>query len=459
MPPPRQRREPPGARRVTLRERALGAAVTAARPLLPLSVFVSRRMARAAAERRGVVGRLRAWAEAERDPARPLLWLHGASAGELTGAASVLEALRDRSPVQVAVSYFSPSAEPVLPRLAPDVAEPLPLDALGECRRALAAVEPDAVVFARGDVWPNFTRAAARLGIPLGMVNGAVAPDSSRLRAAARWLTRPAYGRLERVGAVSEEDAARLVRLGVDPGAIRVTGDAALDTAAARLEAAEEGGAEAAERLRRLLPGGRPVVVGGSTWREDEEVLIEAAKLARSEGTPVALVLVPHEPDEAALGAIDGRVRRSLGAAPRRWSEARTEGAADPDAPLVVDEVGVLADLYPAGDVAWVGGGYGDEGLHSVVEPAAAGVPVLFGDRTLRPEAEELVRRGGGRAVPRSEAPETVLGLARDRDGLAAMGRAARGYVEEGAGAARAAALLVIELVEAGDGPAGEGRG
>ena len=450
---------------MTVRERLLGAVLTAARPLLPLTVLFAPRVARAAAERRGVVARLEGWAESRRDPDRPLLWLHGASAGELVGAVSVVEELRSRLPVQLVVSYFSPSAEPVVPRLTPDAAEPLPVDVLAECRRALRAVAPDAVVFARGDVWPNFTRAAEGLGVPLGMVNGVVAAESSRLAGPARWLTRPAYGRLRRVAAASEADADRLRRLGVADEAIRVTGDAALDSAAARLDRSEESdGGGPAGRLRGLLPPEATVLIGGSTWREDEEVLLEAAARAvRPESGPVALVLVPHEPDAEALAAIRGACRERLGVAPRLWSEAGRgdggvrRGAAggstgdDPVPPLVVDEVGVLAELYPVADLAWVGGGLDDDGLHSVVEPAAAGLPVLFGDRSGRPEAEALVERGAGLALSAGRAPGELASLLADRGRREAMGEAARAYVEAGRGAAGRAADLVEELLAAED--------
>lgn len=442
---------------MTVRERLLSALVEGLRPLLPATVLVSRRVARAAAERRGVAGRLEAWAAAHREPERPLVWLHGASAGELEGAAAVVAELRGRRELQLAVSYFSPSAEPFLPRLDPDVAEPLPLDVFRTCRRAVRAVRPDAVVFARGDVWPNFTRAAAGEGVPLALVNAVVTPDSDRLGRVARWLTAPAYGRLDRVGAASVEDAERLTALGVEPSAIRVTGDAALDTAASRLAGAAERDSAPAARLRALLPPNRPVLLGGSTWREDEAVLLETARRASGRGVPLALVLVPHEPGADALHSIERRCREALGLGPRLWSEtaggersgreaASGDGGAA-GAPLVVDEVGVLAELYPAADVAWVGGGLGDDGLHSVVEPAAAGVAVLFGDRSTRPEAEALRRRGGGAAHPPDEAPDALLELLADPSRREAMGRAARGYVEEGAGAARAAADLVEELL------------
>lgn len=463
---------------MTLRERLAGAAVTAATPLLPALGLVSRDLGRAAAERRGVVHRLRAWADAGRDPGRPLVWLHGASAGELVGAAAAMRELRARRDVQLMVSYFSPSAEGALPRLDPEVAEVLPLDTFREARRALRAVRPDAVVFAKGDLWPNFTRAAAHLGVPMGLVNGTVREGSSRLGPASRFLLGPAYGRLLRAGASSEEDAGRLRRLGVRPDALRVTGDGAFDQALARADGSGRTAGGPAARLRELAPGEGPLLVAGSSWREDEEaVLAAAAELARA-GRPLRLALVPHEPDEAALRFLEEACRRYLGVAPVRWSRLGGGEASGPDEgsesvsagpgsgaggrggeadegtagprPVVVDVTGVLAALYPAADVAWVGGGFGDEGLHSVVEPAAAAVPVLFGrGGSTRREARELVERGAGLSVPADGVSEALAGLLDRPARRRQMGRAARTYVEEGAGAAAASADLVEELLDA----------
>lgn len=492
--PPAQQRPtalraaPSPGRPVTLRERVLGAAVGAAGPLLPALGLVSRELGRAAAERRGVVHRLRAWAAGERDPGRPLVWLHGASAGELVGAVPAVEELRSRRDVQILVSYFSPSAEDVLPGLRPDVAEVLPLDTHRETRRALEAVRPAAVVFAKGDLWPNFTRAAAGLDVPMGLVNGSVREDSSRLGAASRFLLRPAYGRLVRAGAASEEDAGRLRRLGVPPGALRITGDAAFDQALARARRAGEAPDAPAAALRRLAPGEGPLLVAGSSWREDERALLSAAAALARSGRPLRLALVPHRPDGAALRSLREACRRELGMAPTLWSRvagggagasrpagartapsaagsgtgtgARDRGetageAAVAPRPLVVDVTGILAELYPAGDVAWVGGGFGDDGLHSVVEPAAAGVPVLFGrGGSTRREARELEDRGAARGVAADEVAEVLAGLL-DRPALRReMGRSARAYVGEGAGAAEASADLVEELLDAaaGDG-------
>ena len=474
----RRQKLPPG-RAVTLRERVAGAAVAAARPLLPLLGLRSRRLARAVAERKGVAGRLAAWASEGRDPGRPVVWLHGASAGELAGAAPTVERLRERRDVQLVASYFSPSAEDALPLLEPDAAEPLPTDALRPCRRALEAAGPDAVVFAKGDLWPNFTRAAAGLGIPLALVNGTVAPDSSRLRGPARWLLRPAHRRLARAGAASEADARRLRQLGVRQEALAVTGDAAFDQALARARRAREDPDSPAARLRAMVAGDDvPVLVAGSTWPPDEEALISAAAALAAEGRPLRLVLAPHEPTDAAVGRIARRCREALGRAPVVWSRAEEDGsratrgggpdgggsgsdresgaagAPDPDAapplprPVLVDVIGPLAELYAAADLAWVGGGFGREGLHSVIEPAAAGVPVLFGPVSTRREAEALRAAGGSRAVPEGELAGALRELVDHPERRREMGEAARAAVEAEAGAAEASARLVEGLLD-----------
>lgn len=441
---------------MTLRERAVGAAVTALRPLLPLAGLRSRRLARAVAERRGIAGRLASWAEGSRAPGRPVVWLHGASAGELAGAVPAVERLRDRGPLHLVVSYFSPSAEDALPLLAADAAEPLPPDAFGTCRRALRAAGPDVVVFAKNDLWPNFTRAAADLGVPMALVNGVVSSGSSRLRLPARWLLRPAYRRLDRAGAASEEDADRLRALGVRPSALRVTGDAAFDQALARARRARDDPESPAARLRRITGGGAPVLVAGSTWPEDEGRLLRAAAGLAERGRPIRLVLAPHEPDRGALDRIEDGCRELLGLDPLRWGEAdvgagtETGGGTGRDGtarPVLVDVVGPLAELYAAADVAWVGGGLGTDGLHSVVEPAAAGVPVLFGPRSTRREAEALRREGGARAVAGEELEAALSELVERPELRRRMGEAARRTVEEGAGAAEASARLVAELL------------
>lgn len=440
-------------RGVTLRERAWGLALAAVRPLLPAAGIAGPKAAAATAGRRTAAASLQRWAAGRSRPGRRL-WLHGASAGELLGAAPVVGRLRDREPVELLVTYTSPSAEEALPALEPDGAEFAPLDTPGDCRRSLRAVAPSALVFAKGDLWPSLTAAAARAGVPLGMVNATVAPDSSRLHPAARALLRPGYGRLRRVGAATRRSAERLRRLGVRGEALEVTGDAAADRALDESSAGELPGP--ARRLSRSLPEGRPVVVAGSTWPSDEELLVKAlARIdARGSPTPPVLVLVPHEPGRGARERVEAHCRARLGSGPAVWGAGgEPTGATGADV-VLVNRTGLLSGLYPAGDVAWVGGGMGEDGLHSVVEPAAAGVPVLFGPRGGRWEARELLDRDAAwRLPPGSGADElarVVTALLEDDARRKSMGERARAVAEANAGAAERGADLVTELLDAG---------
>jgi 3-deoxy-D-manno-octulosonic-acid transferase len=443
---------------VSLLEKFYNVAVNALKPLLPAFGAASPKVSAAVEGRRAAAGEIARWARTDRDPFRPLFWLHGASAGELAGAIPVLERVRaDRPDLQLLVTYSSPSAESILGELSADYAGYPPLETMAACREALEAARPDAMVFAKLDAWPALTRAAAEFEIPLGMINATVRPGSTRLRGPGRQLLMPSYGRLDGVGAVSEGEIDRLVMLGTRPESIRVTGDAAFERALGIVDRARASSRAGGRRLAARAAD-RVRLCAGSTWPEDERVLIEAAATlaGTGEGAALDLILVPHEPDREALRRIRGLCMEHLGVEPQVWSDFSPGSALDPAAgarpsvPLVVDAVGFLAELYLECDVAWVGGGVGGEGLHSVVEPAAAGLPVLFGPVHDRWEAREMAERGIAVEVEPDLVPSVLAALLGDPDRRVEMGAAARRYVEGGRGATEASARLVMDLLGAG---------
>lgn len=441
---------------MSLLESLYNAAVHLLRPLLPAFGAASPKVAAAVEGRRTAAGAIAAWAEHERDPFRPLLWLHAASAGELAGAIPVIDLVRRRTPgIQLVVTYSSPSAEEVIEELAADYAGYPPLETRTACREAIESVRPDALVFAKLDAWPGLTGVAAEKGVPLGMINATVRPSSTRLRGPGRQLLAPSYRRLDAVGAVAEEERARLEMLGTRREAIVVTGDASFERSLDRVTRARESLLSSGPRLPSS-EAGSVRLVAGSTWPEDERVLIETAaalRASRTEPHPrLDLVLVPHEPDPGAIARIRGLCASHLGTEPRLWSQLSHEdeeagGGHSSPAPLVIDGVGFLADLYLESEIAWVGGGAGGEGLHSVVEPAAAGIPVLFGPVQDRWEARELVRYGAAVEVAPDEAAPIIGSLLEDPTRRLEMGRIARDFVEGGRGAAQASADLVAELM------------
>ncbi len=422
-------------------ERAYEAAAAAAAGLLRRLPVREGKWGRGLAARQGLLQRLERWAAEGRDRERPLLWMHAPSVGEGLQAKAILERFRARHPdVQVFYTYFSPSAESWAARLPVDGADYLPFDRAADVGAALSALRPAALVFCKLDVWPVLTRVACEGGIPLGLVSATVALSSSRRRRLARWLLGAAYARLDRVGAIAEGDAERLVRLGVRRDRVLVTGDARFDQVWARARAIDRTG----PLLAGLLDPARVTLVAGSTWPEDEKRLLPAFAAARRTLPALRLLLVPHEPEGRRVAGIEASLR-ALGLEARRHSRH----AGGPWDALVVDRVGVLAELYAAGEIAYVGGGFGGRGIHSVLEPAAVGAPVLFGPRHRNArEAGELRAAGGGFAArSEGELAELLLALGRDAGRRAQARAAARVYVESQLGGAEKNAAVVAALL------------
>jgi 3-deoxy-D-manno-octulosonic-acid transferase len=414
--------------------------------LVPLAGLGHEKVARSHRGRHGAVDRLIAWGRASRDPARPLVWLHAPSVGEGLQAESVLARLQSRHPDwQFAYTWFSPSAEALGRRLPVDIADYLPYDLPADVDAVLAALRPTVLAFSKLDLWPELaTRAAAR-GTRVVMVAATVAPGSGRLRWPVRSLLEPGYASLSMAGAISDDDALRLQRLGVPPGRLCVTGDPRYDSVAEKVAAVRPDD----ELLR--FGHGAATMVAGSTWPGDEQVLLDAFARLHVHRPDARLVLVPHEPTEAHLALVERAATRLGLPAPVRLSRAGT----DPVPLLLVDRVGVLAALYGGGAMAHVGGGFGRAGLHSVLEPAAWGIPVVFGPRWHDSRDAGLLLTAGGAeslsAFGTDEAGEALHTLwhswLANEARRTAQGRAAREVVERGRGAAEASAALVEEAV------------
>jgi len=419
-------------------------ALRAARPLLSLAARGEGKLARGIRGRADVLRRMETWARAHRDPARPLVWFHAPSVGEGLQARAVVQAFRARRPdAQVAYTFFSPSAEAFARSVAADFADYLPLDLPGDVRPALDALRPAVIAFSKTDVWPVLTREAKARGVRLAMLSGTLPPSSTRLGGPARALLAPAYRRLDVAAAISPADAERFGALGVPPERRRVMGDARFDQVWSRARSADR-----ASPLLRPFGGFAGVtLVAGSTWPADEERLVPAIAGWMDADPPLRAILVPHEPTESHLEALEARLR--MHGISRSLRLSRVESGEAPGAVVVVDRVGVLGELYALADVAYVGGGWGTAGLHSVLEPAAFGVPVLFGPRHANArEAGELVAAGAAWTPRADESLAALLTpLVNDAERRAAAGAAARRYVEESLGAAERGAEIVASLL------------
>ena len=422
-------------------------ASSVARGALAVLSGVDQKLARGHRGRVESPARFAAWARDHRDHAQPLVWCHAPSVGEGLQAAAVLRLLRSRHPDwQLAYTFFSPSAEAFAARLDVDVSDYLPYDLPGPSESLLDVLRPQALVFSKLDLWPELAARAANRGVPVGLIAATVRPGSGRLRWPVRSLLAPGYRSITAAGAVAEEDANRLARLGVPPDRIRVLGDPRYDSVVDRVQAVE------ADPPLLRLGTGAPALIAGSTWPGDDTVLLGAMAEVRSRHPDMRLILVPHEPRPDHLRDIERRAA-ALGLP----AAVRLSATDEPVPLLLVDRVGVLAALYGAGPMAYVGGGFHAAGLHSVLEPAAWGRPVAFGPRWQESRDAVMLRAAGGATAIGTESPEAAiaelsaiwLDWLRDPSACARQGALALQVVRDGLGAAERAADLVEALVGA----------
>jgi 3-deoxy-D-manno-octulosonic-acid transferase len=388
--------------------------------------------------RRGILTRYRRWASASRDPSRPLICFHAPSVGEGLQALPVIQLLRSRRPdVQIVYTHYSPSAADFARSTGADFADYLPFDTFDAAGAAISALRPTVLVFSKLDVWPALTETAGQRNVKICVISATLPEASARRNVFARHALDDAYRALDRVGAISDDDADRLRQQGVRAGRLIVTGDTRYDQVWARAHAPAS---PLVQSLRSLVP----TLVAGSTWLADEDELLPAWIELKKKLPRTRLIIAPHELSEGHVKSIvNWAALNGL-----QLSRTVDSGARESDV-ILVDRYGVLGDLYALADVAYVGGGFHAAGLHSVLEPAAFGAPVLFGPRHARSrEASALLASGGAHAVnDRVEIArrlETLLGSTKARD---ASGAAARAVVERGLGAAERSYQLVTELL------------
>ena len=239
---------------------------------------------------------------------------------------------------------------------------------------------------------------------------------------------------------MSEADRERIARLVPEHPALETGGDPGIETALARVREAAP-----AELPPDFAARAGIILVVGSSWPADEAHLLPVLREALERIGALRCIVAPHEPTEAHLTTLEtalgpwGTVRLSAGAQSVGESGGESSGGA-PLRVVLVDSVGRLASLYSAGHLAYVGGGF-STGVHNVAEPAAAGLPILFGPRNGNSAvAQELLSEGAAFAVEDAGSLGlTLLPLLGDAARTAELGARAQALVTEMGGAAERA--------------------
>ena len=357
------------------------------------------------------------------------IWIHAASVGEFEQARPLIEKLKmENGQWKIVVTFFSPSGYEARKNyeLADGVFY-LPFPTRRNARKFLDALQPSMAIFVKYEFWPAYLRELKKREIPTYSICAIFRPTQRFFH----WYGRSALRLLHCFTHIYVQDGASrhlLAEHGVHHSS--VAGDTRFD----RVKEIKDRCADRVQSTDRLTPvaefaeGAERVIVAGSTWPKDEELL---AKYPNAK-----LILVPHEIDKEHLHYIfqlfQGRLVKYSDVSGQLSDESR-RNILQSARVLVIDKVGLLSSIYTFGHTAYIGGGFG-VGIHNTIEAAVYGLPVIFGPNyTHFREAIGLIEAGAARSIKNYSELEAALNTALERH--EAIGAKAAEYVTSELGA------------------------
>ena len=318
--------------------------------------------------------------EQQLEPDTHYIWIHAASLGEYEQGLPVLEQLKSEfTAYRILLTFFSPSGYEVKKDSAPaDLVFYLPLDTQGNASRFLQLVRPRLALFIKYEIWPNFFSKMHEMQIPIVMISARFRKNQIFFKWYGSYM-RKTLNRVHHFYVQDETSAILLASIGI--GQVTVSGDTRFDRVNAI--ARQDNNLLFMQHFKQ----GKFCLVAGSTWPQDEDILV---KYINQASDSLKVVLVPHDIDEASCDDLLRRIRKRA----VRFTRMNLEKIYEYQV-LIVDQVGLLTRIYSYADLAFVGGGF-ITGLHNTLEPAVFGIPVVIGPKyeDFR-EAIELVELGG----------------------------------------------------------------
>lgn len=374
------------------------------------------------------------------------IWVHAVSVGEVLVARPLISELRRRYPrLRLFLSTTTLAGQQLARRSVSDVDAVFyfPFDWTFTARRTLNLVKPRLFVMMETEIWPNLLRQCRRRGVKTVLVNGRISYRSfPRYR-----MIRPFFKRVladvDRFCVQGEETARRLEQLGADPARITVTGSVKFDALEGMPTPGR--GPERVLRFFRMSPG-RPVLVAGSTLKNEEEAVIHAFNGLRRHGTNALLIIAARQPQRFAEVE---RLCRHEGLSTVRRSELPIDAEPRADA-VILDTIGELAQLYQVATVVFVGGSLVSAGGHNILEPALFGKPIVFGPHMQNfAEIADAFLANGAAVQVRSarELDEAIVSLMGDPVRRARLGAAARALVDSNRGAKDKTLAVITSLL------------
>lgn len=381
---------------------------------------------------------------------RHIIWIHAVSVGEVNLCTQLINALEPRVPnVKFVVSCTTTTGMAELKRRLPTRVSMIyyPVDRRKYVYRALATINPQAVILVEAEIWPNFIWRVRDLKIPLILANARLSDRSFPRYKKLRFLFRPLFSAFTGVGCQNDEDARRLGEVGCRPEAVRVVGNLKFDAA----KFTEQRTLDVRGMLRQVgVADDAPILVAGSTHDGEEIILADMARRLREKFPKLFLILVPRH-FERCPDLVQKLKARGVKFMLRSGIFANTSvvpGALDT---LLVNTTGELKFFYEPATVVFVGKSLTAIGGQNPIEPGAQGKAIVFGPnmQNFTDITRAFLRRNAAVQVKSPEALEIAIGeLLADAERRAALGRAALEVVAENLGAVERTVEMILPQLE-----------
>jgi 3-deoxy-D-manno-octulosonic-acid transferase len=349
------------------------------------------------------------------------IWFHAASLGEFEQGRPMIETIRKRYPqYKILLTFFSPSGYEVRKNYeGADVICYLPFDTPYKVRKFLNLANPAVAVFIKYEFWLNYLTELKRRNIKTYLISAVFRPGQLFFKWYGAWY-RKALLCYERLFVQDEDSRKLLAEYGIDN--VDVCGDTRFDRV---LEIQQN--ARLLPEIEAFAEAGKLMLIAGSSWPEDEEIIIPYFNTHLE----IKLIIAPHEIHREHLLYIQSLLNRPS----IRMSEANEDALRTNDC-LIIDSFGLLSSIYRYGDVAYIGGGFGG-GIHNTLEAAVYGIPVVFGPKYHKfKEAKNLISCGGGFSVDNETAfVDCMNNFISDPESRRIAGAAAGDFVDKNAGA------------------------
>ena len=350
-----------------------------------------------------------------------ILWFHAASLGEFEQGRPVIEEIKRLKPeYKILITFFSPSGYEVKKNYeGANFICYLPIDFSWNAHRFVKIVKPKAAFFIKYEFWNNYTQVLKSQNIPVYCFSSIFRPSQLFFKWYGAWY-RNILSRFDHLFVQNQLSKELLESIGI--GDISVSGDTRFDRVY-----------QIAAQTKQLpiienFKNGSIVLIAGSTWPADEELLISYINDCNKS---MKFIIAPHEISKSAIEELQKKINRKS----VKYSEAENIKTV-PCEVLIIDNVGMLSSVYHYGDVAYIGGGFGI-GIHNILEAATFGMPVIFGPNYKKfQEAVDLINRGGAFSIFDGDSLKTILNqLLSAPDRLKQSSDVCKAYIEENKGA------------------------